>query len=118
MLCTTPDSVLQFMSPPPPAENTTPETASLIDLNQEYAVFPNPFTDKIVIKFAKSSCKQYSYTIYTMTGKMIYTENVALTENENTAELKNTSQMQKGMYILQVLDTEKHGKKIFKIIKQ
>jgi hypothetical protein len=71
------------------------------------SVFPNPFRNKIFITNPQN--KSYSLLIYSISGKLLYTQKV-------TTEFIDLTMLDKGMYFL-TIESDK-GSKTVKIIKQ
>ncbi len=74
----------------------------------QLSVYPNPVNDIINIKNLKG---EYSYNIYNFTGKLLLNNTKAISKEINVSSLS------KGLYLLEVIDSE-NVKSISKIIKE
>lgn len=77
----------------------------------DFSVFPNPFTDKIEIQFSENAGKEFSIQLSEINGKIISVQ----PSFENGKQTINTSSLGNGMYFLTVTSGDK--KSIRKIIK-
>ena len=76
------------------------------------SVFPNPTTDKVIIKQSQAEAKKLRYNLYNLEGK-----EVASTELTSTEQSIDFSTLTKGVYILKVY-SNKEVIKSYKIVKE
>lgn len=64
-------------------------------------LYPNPASDFATVAISSSESANASMTIFNLMGQMVYNENVALNEGENTITV-NTSNFQAGVYMINI----------------
>lgn len=82
-------------------------------LTENVNVYPNPFTNQLTIQLPTSLSNKAMVELTDITGKIIFTDIATKTSNEEI--VVNTNYLQKGIYILKVLDNNQvFTKKIIK----
>lgn len=95
-----------------PYEISTTIGISVININLEIAVYPNPTIDFLTLKVEKSNFENLSYEVYDLEGKVI--DKSFIKENDTKIILNN---LPNSIYFLKVFEN-KELIKTFKIIKQ
>lgn len=67
------------------------------------SVAPNPFQDKVSVKFSAEQATTASVKIFSVTGQVVYQSNKNISKGFNNISLDNLSSIKPGMYILQVM---------------
>jgi len=92
-----------------PTNFTTTKSSNKEFDSSDSKVYPVPFDDYLVFRFAKMN-KDYRATIYTLDGKIC--KSISLVSNNQKMD---TSDLQKGVYLMKISDGEKD--EIIRIIK-
>ncbi len=78
-------------------------------------IFPNPFVDKITIRFPSATNANIQVSLFDINGEILRKESAGLNAGGNIYELKNLSALPKGMYVLQLnIDGEMVKRKVVK----
>lgn len=79
--------------------------------------YPNPFTDKLNIKFFSFPVKEnVLINVHDLTGRLVYSKNISGLMQNNEVTLENQEmKLVAGVYTIEILDNI--SKKIFKIVK-
>jgi endoglucanase len=93
------------------AKNSTEKSKVMIN---EFAVYPNPVSDKLTFK-APEGFTKYTVQIFDLTGKQYSTTNINSTEKTHSIETSNLSD---GVYILRLENTNLEVKSSIVIKKQ
>jgi hypothetical protein len=64
-------------------------------------VFPNPASEQVKVSFANYSEKEFSIELISVLGEVVYSENI-LNDEKIVSKTINTSELQKGTYILRL----------------
>ena len=64
-------------------------------------VYPNPATDRAMLKFTSSNESEYTITLMEMTGNVVYTTSHHALQGDNNIEL-DLSRFAKGIYMIQL----------------
>ena len=67
------------------------------------SVAPNPFQDKVSVKFSSELATTANVQIFSVTGQVVYQSNKNISKGFNNISLDNLSSIKPGMYILQVM---------------
>ncbi|WP_435579038.1 T9SS type A sorting domain-containing protein [Gilvibacter sp.] len=78
-------------------------------------VFPNPVRDQLNLSFNELQGEWFDLKLYDLNGRLIFSQELQNLSGEASISM---SQLQAGVYLLQVNLTEQGGSKTFKIIKQ
>lgn len=68
-----------------------------------FTVFPNPFTDELVITNNAQLTGNALITLTDLNGKVVYSREVNFTNNESI-QIQKTNEMRKGIYFLSILN--------------
>ncbi len=84
-----------------------------IDDNLNVKVFPNPFTDKIVIDYTLQNRSDIGITITDVIGKELYKTEFSENTGSYSKEISDIEYINKGIYILKIeIDGQSYTKKI------
>lgn len=81
--------------------------------DQDFQVYPNPFSDQINIRVKNTVESSTNVKLYSIDGKLLREYTVMI--NENTIQLNDLDDLQKGVYLLSFdLGGKVHSRKVFK----
>ena len=89
--------------------DTTPGTGGIFTYNplgveslkyvrKEMLAYPNPFSDNCELRFANAETGNFTFTLFDVTGKLIFREN----KLEGNSYLIKTDKLEQGIYIAEV----------------
>jgi len=70
-------------------------------LSDDFKIYPNPSTDKIILSFTNSSKEQIELKLFDMCGHLFQQETIEYSAGTNTKQIK-LDQFPKGIYVLQI----------------
>jgi hypothetical protein len=75
----------------------------------DLANYPNPFSDKTVLRFTLSASSNVSIEITDVTGKRIRNENLGRYDSGTSSVVIDRNDLKSGMYFLKVTTDQEHG---------
>ncbi len=86
-----------------------------IDEAQNFALYPNPVSDELIINYSISKYKTFDIDIISIEGKKIFSKNFLNTQFTDGEAIINISSLPQGLYFCQIKNNE--TAKVFKFIK-
>ena len=83
------------------ALQTTSEAEVLKQIENELAIYPNPFTDKVTITTPTDGKENIQIKVFSLSGNCVFNNSYPLSTNINKVEL-DLKQVPKGAYIIQI----------------
>jgi hypothetical protein len=80
------------------------DVSSVVTTKDEYFVYPNPFSDKIIINLKENVGKPISFSLFNSLGSKILEENI-LSSNSNT-EIEIPAELISGVYTYRIITSQ------------
>lgn len=98
-------------------EYTTTTLKTIVNVKESFRIHPNPFTRDINISTSLSKINNYTVTIYSLDGKIVYTEVISSISQNGIITIEPQG-IGSGMYLLSLNDTDGKVIKTQRLIKQ
>jgi hypothetical protein len=100
-----------FQQPGLRLTNETPLPGTGID------VYPNPATDKVTIKLFGDNSREFRIEVINISGTIVISEKLSFSDNYYFMKVIPLEQMNKGIYFVRIVSTDKIISRTFKIEK-